>query len=178
MNPLVQQTKVDLGGIYPIGLLREFFPRPPEFTQVPNFYQSAVYGPWFAARIVQQVWAWGNPQRAGRPQYDAVGGASYFNLGWYGGGFDLSGWLQVSQRQCNCYDLAGIVQLGRCLLMDGNGNELFDSRWVFQNPNGFINQCVLYGWDVMYPFPPGVNNPFFLNQSKYSASSTRLTSYD
>ncbi|KAI9681747.1 MAG: hypothetical protein M1829_000492 [Trizodia sp. TS-e1964] len=163
VNPLVTQTKVDLSGVYPIGLVRQFFPSPLEFPQGVNFSQSTIYGPWFAARVVQQVWAWGNPHAVGKPQYDAYGGASFYNMTKYGGGFELDNWLRVSQLYCNCYDLAAIIQLGISLLLDSAGHELPASRWVFQQPNGYINQSLLYGWAEAHPYPPGVNNPFFLN---------------
>ncbi|KAG4441287.1 hypothetical protein IFR05_003215 [Cadophora sp. M221] len=162
-NPALIQTRVNLNGIYPIGLARLFFPAPAEFTAIGNFHQSAVYGPFFAARVVDQVWAWGNPEGHGKPQYDADGGGSYYNVSQLGGGFNLQGWLSATYPLCNCYDLAGIVQLGCCLLLSSNADELLDSRWVFQEPNGFVKPCLLYGWSATYPMPPGVNNPFFLN---------------
>ncbi|KAK0105141.1 hypothetical protein ONS95_004460 [Cadophora gregata] len=162
-NPALTKTRVNLNGIYPIGLVRLFFPAPTEFAAIANFNNPSVYGPFFAARVVDQVWKWGNPQGPGRPQYDARGGASYYNVGGFGGGFNLQDWLAVTYRACNCYDLAGIVQLGCCLLLSSIADELLDSRWVFQNPNGFVRPCILYGWGQTYPSPPGVNNPFFLN---------------
>ncbi|KAL5321066.1 hypothetical protein ACEPPN_011876 [Leptodophora sp. 'Broadleaf-Isolate-01'] len=140
-NPALTKTRVNLNGIYPIGLVRLFFPAPTEFTATGNFNNSSVYGPFFAARVVYQVWAWGNPQGPGKPQYDAVSGGSYYNVGRFGGGFNLQDWLSVTYASCNCYDLAGIVQLGCCLLLSSNADELLDSRWVFQGPNGFVNPC-------------------------------------
>jgi hypothetical protein len=175
MNPFVTQTRVNLSGIYPIGLLRLFSPTPTEFTGIANFYQSAVYAPWYAARVISQVWAWGNPHAGGRPQYDAYNGASYYNVSSLGGGFNLANWLNSVFPACNCYDLAAITQLGCCLLLTSDGSEALDSRWVYQQPNGYIKQCVLYGWGELYPYPPGVNNPFFMNLSECYPKIKSLT---
>ena len=89
-----------------------------------------------------------------------------------GGGFNLEDWLTSKYITCNCYDLAAIMQLGCCLLLSSAGYELLDSRWVYQEPNGYINQCELFGWSATYPLYPGVNNPFFLNSSKLSPTIT------
>ena len=156
-------TCVNLGAIYPISLCRLFFPAAIELVNILNPDQD--YGRSYAKRVVQRVWTWGNPFQPNRPFYDAMKGASFYNVGSGGGSFNLAGWVAGIASKCNCYDLAAIVQLGCCLLVDINGNELLNSRWVFQSPNAFIKPCVLYGWGTKYPYPNGVNNPFFQQQS-------------
>lgn len=158
----VMRTQLNLGGIYPIKLIRQFFPAPPEFTNVANFLNT--FAQWYARRTVQKVWDWGNPNVNGRPYYNSIGGESHYNMGSCGGSFPLDDWFNVQSTSCVCFDLAAITQLGCGLLLDMNGGELLDSKWVFQMPNGYIKAGVLYGWTSI-PYPNGVNNPGFGNFS-------------
>jgi hypothetical protein len=175
-NPL-GITSVNLGAIYPISLCRLFFPAATELVGIPNFYQT--YAVAYSKRVVQRVWTWGNPHQPNKPYYDTLNGASFYNVGSGGGSFNLSDWMAGSAPRCNCYDLAAIVQLGCCLLIDVHKNELLNSRWVLQSPNAFIKQCVLYGWETQYPYPNGVNNPFFQRQSMLASfyPNSSLRSY-
>lgn len=156
-------TRVKLDARYPIALCRLFFPFVTEIIGIQNIGQ--VYGRLYARRTVLRVWTWGNPMQPNRPYYDTISGASSYNVSLYGGSFNLAGWMAGSGVCCNCHDLAAIVQLGCCLLVDENSNELLNSRWVGQSPNAYIESCLLYGWGLLYPLPNGVNNPFFNDAS-------------
>ncbi|MCJ1393731.1 hypothetical protein MMC18_006607 [Xylographa bjoerkii] len=154
------RTQLDLQGKYPISLLRWFFPSPPEFAGVANF--DINYKSWYARRSIMKIWDWGNPHAGTRPQYDADSGASKYNMGACGGSFEWDEWVTADYPTLNCYDLAGISQLSCGLLVADYGDELLDSRWVFQTPNGYPLTGTLYGWGApTCPNPPGVNNPFF-----------------
>lgn len=100
---------------------------------VPFYIQRAIVG---------VIW---NP-RLTKPRYDTYSGQSYYGISNLGGGFRLRDWYYTTYDKCNCYDVAGISQLACSLLMDNAGNELADSHWVFQEPNGYINPGPLIRW--------------------------------
>lgn len=158
-------TQVDLGSVYPIRLCRFFFPNAEEIVNINDL--DTTYAVRYFSRVVNVVWNWGYTNlQTDRPFYDAQNGASFYNVVSGGGSFNLDKWITGGQSRCNCYDLAAIVQLGCCLLIDAHSNDLSNSRWVYQIPTGFVDACLLYGWSTVYPLPPGVNNPFFANVSK------------
>lgn len=165
-GPLVQmnallETAVDFAGSYPIGLLRMFWPTPADLATAPahNFDQIAVNGPWYVARAMDRIWAWGTPHLGTKPQYDVVSGASFYNMGFYGGSFKLREWMAaaVPGARLNCYDLAAIAQLACAVYVDPNGIEVLHSRWVFQNPNGYILPGTIFGWEGY----ANCNNPYW-----------------
>lgn len=140
-NPL-GITSVDLGAIYPIALCRLFFPSAAEVVGIPKFYQT--YAAVYAEHVARRVWIWGNPYQPNRPYYDSLNGASFYNVSLGGGSFNLAGWKAGSAPRCNCYDLAAIMQLGCCLLIDVQNNELLKSRWVLDATTatpGASNKC-------------------------------------
>lgn len=144
---------------WPVGLIRQFWPQPTEFSGIANFDSSTVYGPWYANRTMNAIWGWGTPHSSGKPQYDATTGGSHYNVGPYGGSFKLKEWL-MGGALCNCYDLSSISQLACAVILDVNGNERLFSQWVFQEPNGYILPGTLYGRDDK----PNCNNPGFLTR--------------
>ena len=106
---------------------------------------------------MDQIWSWDNSHAGAKPRYDAVVGKASYMEGAYGGVFDLQAWLNCDEPRLNCYDLAGVSQLSCMLLLGPDGSEVLDSRWVFQEPNGYILPGLLYGWTDR-----GLcNNPFF-----------------
>lgn len=105
---------------------------------------------------MDRIWSW--PQDNLGPRYDNQDGASKYGMGGLGGYFALAEWLVRSHGTCNCYDLAGISQLACALLIDERGLEVLNSKWVYQNPNGFIKIGPLYG-----RLGVDCNNPFWGN---------------
>lgn len=164
VNSDLLKTRVNFNSSYPVGLLRQFWPQPTEFNTIPNIISRAVYGPWYANRAMQTIWSWATPHQPNRPQYDCIQGAPAYNVGYYGGSFNLNQWLAACAPggTCNCYDLAAISQLACAVFLDQNGNEELFSQWVYQNPNGFVLPGTLYGRDT----EPNCNNPFWL-QGEY-----------
>jgi len=67
----------------------------------------------YGAAIAQAVWDYGGS--GARPlQYNCLyagGGGANYSQTHLGGWYRLGDWLQKLHRYCNCYDLAGIVQL-------------------------------------------------------------------
>lgn len=152
-----ERTRTNLSGVYPIGLLRNFLPNPLEQNDVPNVQSIQSYGPWYVDRCMRRIWSWPQVDNAG-PRYDNQHGAPKYGMTDLGGYFALAEWLARVHGTCNCYDLAGISQLACVLLIDENGVEVLNSKWVYQNPNGFIKTGPLYGrLDV------NCNSPFWEN---------------
>jgi len=150
---------------YPIALWRLFVPTPTEFQLQP----PAADVVWYIQRAVAVVWS--PTQQV--PRYDTASGAPYYVDGGLGGGFKLAAWVSVTYPRCNCYDLAAIAQLAVCLLMDTQGAELADSRWVFQQPNGFINPGPLFRWVAFGGDHLRCNTPFWTSASTYATSAPR-----
>ncbi|MCJ1246638.1 hypothetical protein MMC30_003847 [Trapelia coarctata] len=95
-----------------------------------------------------------------RFRYDTRYGASHFGPYGYGGNFDLRSWVRQSlipNTVVNCYDQAGIFQIGLGLSPHAK------STWKFLSPFGYITQTNLIGVGLC-------NNPFY-----ESNGSTALT---
>ncbi|MCJ1400403.1 hypothetical protein MMC11_003608 [Xylographa trunciseda] len=152
-------TRVDFGSTYPIGLVRQFWPRPSEFQDVPNFRSIEVYTAWYVQRAIKSIWDWGTPHEPDRPRYDCKGGAASYNVNGLGGSFDLQRWFAPCSPSgtCNGYDLAAISQLACAMLLNDEGNEFVRSKWVLQSPVGYVLPGTLYGREAV----PDCNNPFF-----------------
>lgn len=98
------------------------------------------------------------------PRYDTTRGGSYYNMNTLGGSFNLDWWIKKMYPSCNCYDLAGIAQLACGILVDEKANELVDSRYVWQNPNGYINPGPLFGWVPFGGLNLQCNSPFWTSK--------------
>jgi len=86
-----------------------------------------------------------------RFRYDTRYGASHFGLSGGGGNFKLRDWVRQSLIRnaiVNCYDQAGIFQIGLGLSPHAN------STWKFMSPFGYIQQTDLIGVGPC-------NNPFY-----------------
>jgi len=134
-------------------LWRLFVPTPTDFQQRP----PAADVVWYIQRAVAVVWS----PTLRVPRYDTASGKAYYVGGSLGGSFKLAAWVAVTYPRCNCYDLAAIAQLAICLLMDAQGAELADSKWVFQEPNGFINPGPLFRWVAFGGDHLRCNTPFW-----------------
>ena len=146
---------------YPIILWRLFVPNLREYSNDPSLPSLTV--PFYIRRSVGIVW---NPS-SDNPRYDTSEGRPFYAEGPLGGGYNLPAWDRKQSPRCNCYDLAGILQLACCLLMNPNGMELADSRWVFQAPNGFINPGPLLGWVRAGGDNLRCNTPFWESAGTY-----------
>ena len=132
-------SQVDMASGYPIALLRQFVPNPLEFLpHISNSYEIV----WYIQRATLQVW---NPSSS-KPRYDTRFGRACYVESHLGGSFNFPAWESSIYPSCNCYDLAGVLQLACCLLRSNGGLELADSHWVFQSLNGFINEGPLFRW--------------------------------
>lgn len=106
---------------------------------------------------MEKIWNYGNPNPGNKLQYDTTSGGSSYNMGHCGGSFDLKTWVDNPKPFLNCYDLAGISQLGCCILVETDSSDALQSLWVFQYPYGYILKGALYGWVAK-----GLcNNPFW-----------------
>jgi len=84
-------------------------------------------------------------------RYDTRYGASHFGPYGYGGNFNLRSWVRQSLTRntvVNCYDQAGIFQIGIGLSPHAK------STWKFLSPFGYITQTNLIGVGPC-------NNPFY-----------------
>lgn len=148
-----ERTRVDMSPGYPISLWRLFAPSPSELPDNPEL-DVATY---IQRAIISVIW---NPCST-KPRYDTNSGSPYYGVSKYGGGFSLKDWVKATYERCNCYDVAGISQLACSLLMDNEGNELANSNWVFQSPNGYINPGPLIGWVKYGTDHLRCNSPFW-----------------
>lgn len=153
-NPLSPDvpSRVDLTPGYPIWLFRLFAPCPTEFPAAPGDLLD-----FYIRRAMDVIW---NPGST-TPRYDTTHGASSYNMNILGGSFNLDCWIKELYPGCNCYDLAGIAQLACTILVDDSGNELVDSRFVFQDPNGYVNPGPLFGWVAFGGDHLRCNTPFW-----------------
>ena len=119
-----------------------------------------VYASWYTKRSLGAIWTSGNPHKDGRPRFDSESGASLYSMTAVGGSFDLNRWYAdcLPNGPCNSYDLAAMIQLACAVLINPDGVEFVRSRWVFQQPNGFVMPGTLYGRDDVST----CNNPFFM----------------
>lgn len=163
-TPARQNTRVDLSPGYPIALFRWFSPNPTEFL---NVTQNDILN-FYIARAMIKIWTW--PDANLSPRYDVVGGASKYGVGVFGGSFSLVDWMNKKFPTLNCYDLAGISQLACAILVNQNGDEIVDSHWVLQFPNGYVNPGPLYGWNRVNDGRNHMacNNPFWAAGGQYS----------
>lgn len=152
MAPVFHPSRINLSPGYPIGLFRMFSPSP---TEIPNDSNDILA--WYIQRAMDVIW---DPTSI-KPRYDTRYGGSYYNMTSVGGSFNLDGWINKSFPACNSYDLAAIAQLACTILVDNSGNELVDSRWVYQYPNGYINKGPLYGWVPFGGDHLNCNSPFW-----------------
>lgn len=86
-----------------------------------------------------------------RFQYDARWGAPHFDVGPYGGNFELGLWTRrctIRNAPINCYDLAGILQIAVGLAPE------VKCAWKFMAPFGYLLQTNLIGVGCC-------NNPFY-----------------
>ncbi|KAF2962879.1 hypothetical protein GQX73_g10692 [Xylaria multiplex] len=146
------RTRVDMTPGYPILLFRLFAPSPRDLPATAA--QDVVF---YIQRAVRVVW---NPSLS-RPRYDTRYGAAQYVQTSLGGGFKLQEYFNSAFETCNCYDMAGICQLALSILVDASGAELADSRWVFQQPNGFINPGPLIRWVTAGGDHLRCNTPFW-----------------
>jgi len=86
--------------------------------------------------------------------YDTDSGAPSFGCTGNGGNYNLSSWAKLvgTGWNVNCYDQAGIVQIGLGLGLNGA------STWKYMKPYGFINTTDLIGVGTC-------NNPFYTSNN-------------
>ncbi|CAG8764382.1 7071_t:CDS:2, partial [Acaulospora colombiana] len=102
--------------------------------------------------------------------YDTTNGAPRFGVGDKGGEFDLGTWTRSTNQsvRINCYDQAGIVQIGIGLAPN------LSATWYYCEPFGFINTTKLVG------IPQDCNNPFFKSNNtnpKVGNNDSQRTSF-
>lgn len=167
-----QKSRVNFGAGYPIAAFRLFSPSPLEFQGKPDLLR------WYIARAMNVVWNWSVPGRVLR--YDTFAGLTKYGQYPPNGTFDLAAWMQIQHLTLNCHDLAAVGQLACAILVDKAGEELLDSKWVFQEPNGFILPGPLYGWVTAGGENLRCNNPFWSNPkySEFASISTLLCESD
>ncbi|KAI5808203.1 hypothetical protein DFH27DRAFT_650720 [Peziza echinospora] len=156
-NPQV----VDFGGAYPIGLLRMFLPVPTEFSSIPA---NVPVVQWYLQRSLLQIWHWDTNDEIPVTvplKYNSISGTPGYGVGAFGGLFRLRRFTMNMFQLVNCYDLAALAQLACNILRDGQGQEVPQSSWVYQWPNGYIVPGALFGW----PEYPNCNNPFWAANS-------------
>lgn len=154
-----QKSRVNFGAGYPIGAFRLFSPSPLEFQGQRDLLQ------WYIKRAMTVVWNWTVPGRI--LKYDTVSGSTKYGQLPTEGTFDLAAWLKIQYLTLSCHDLAAVSQLACAVLVGDDGSELLDSKWVYQEPNGFILPGPLYGWVASGGENLRCNNPFW-NNPKYS----------
>ncbi|KAI0467682.1 hypothetical protein F4859DRAFT_230330 [Xylaria cf. heliscus] len=146
------RSRVDMDPGYPILLFRLFAPSPRELPVMPA--QDVMF---YIQRAVGVVWS----PNLSSPRYDTMQGRAQYVYSGFGGWFKLREYYNRTYPTCNCYDMAGICQLALSLLMDASGNELADSHWVYQSPNGFINPGPLIRWVTAGGDHLRCNTPFW-----------------
>lgn len=95
-------------------------------------------------------------------QYDCYRGANYYSENKYGGGFKLRAFLRAAFPLCNCYDLAGAVQIYLGAL------GIDDVTWILTEPYGYLNETSLVGRGQ-------VNNPFYLMYDPPASPVTEIS---
>lgn len=165
-------ARPDFQNKFPIDLFRLFLPALSEFTSNNPDY------PWYLNRTIQQIWNLGNavnPLTAGyQPlQYAVVPNSSAYVPNHFGGQFQLRRFVATLFRGVNCYDLAAITQLAIAMIQkpqNAGTNEVLDSRWIFCQGFGYINEGPLFGW----PQYPNCNSPFFSEGQPYYSNPADL----
>ncbi|KAI9741653.1 MAG: hypothetical protein M1834_000037 [Cirrosporium novae-zelandiae] len=166
VDSIDQKVAIRLKNRYPIGLNRWFFANGlKDFAGLQASSFNTEFPAWYAKRAMEIIWDWGNPHRDNRPMYASIAQPSRYGMGFCGGSFQLGDWFRNRYPHVICFDLAAITQCACALLVDDGGREILDSTWVFQQPNGYIKPGILYGYqgNAGTPWPPGINNPGFLN---------------
>jgi hypothetical protein len=148
-----ENTRVDMRPGYPVILYRLFAPSPHELPP----YMADDVTTYLRRATIDVIWN----SSLSKPKYDVWNGASWYGVSQQGGSFKLNDWYLSSSNFCNCYDLAGITQLACSLLIDGNQDELVNSHWVFQLPNGYINCGPLIRWVTAGGLNLKCNSPFW-----------------
>ncbi|KAF2453983.1 hypothetical protein BDY21DRAFT_354728 [Lineolata rhizophorae] len=163
------RVRADFGGRYPVILLRLFFPSLSEALSIAGIHPPVAPETWYIKRAVDTIWKFGTTPDVNKSvriprkiHYDNVNGAPSYGVSPKGvGTFQLSRWAKAQFDQCNCQDLAAIVQLACNVLVSGpNSIEVVDSRWIEHRPHGFLNPGTLFGW----PEYPRCNNPTWKNK--------------
>ena len=172
------QSGIDLGGVYSISLLRLFLPQPTEFVLVPNF--DSVYLQWWMSNCLKKI-------PTSRFIYDTIVGKSGFGVGCCGGSFRFDEFLKAAfptnsaaappSLLIHSFDLAPLAQLACSLLVDENGDEKLNSKWVCKSPFGVQKPGVPFGvTDKTVPavsWLEGVNNPYFSGEGERTTNTIR-----
>ncbi|TKA63528.1 hypothetical protein B0A49_06293 [Cryomyces minteri] len=108
--------------------------------EIRRFEDSSIALAYYAQQICRHVWNYGGPGTAGiKPlQYDCEKGVPKYidfspHLG-VAGVYNLGRWLRRFFDTCNCYDLAGIVQLACAALGTSpvpNILSVLETEWVY-----------------------------------------------
>lgn len=101
--------------------------------------------------------------RSRKLRYDTYAGRPQFNMTAKGGNFNLDAWTRKTEDRLNCFDLAGITQLALDIVVDDQGNDVFDARYISQERHGLIKPGPLYGWLSKNSDQMRCNNPMWDN---------------
>lgn len=160
----------DFDDRYPIDLFRMFLPS--QWEILDNSRKNLLS--WYLNRSIEVIWNFGikgHKEFPGRPitRYDVCSAASSYLSPisgvarqsfqpYYGGLFDLRKWVGGVFSYCNGADLNALAQLACSMILDVNGKEVLDSKWIVGIGNpvlgrdyfGYIKSGPLFGW-VEYP---------------------------
>jgi len=172
------RSGINLGGVYPINLLRLFLPQPPEFVPVPDFDKVCLQ--WWMSNCLKKI-------PTSRFLYDTIIGKSGFGAGCCGGSFRFDEFQRAAfpinsasappPLLVNSFDLASLVQLASCLLVGENGDEKLNSKWVCKSPFGVQKPGVPFGITdktvPAVPWPKGLNNPYFSGEGECATNTAK-----
>jgi hypothetical protein len=92
----------------------------------------------YAKRIAQKIWSCGGPALKYHCLYPG-GGRAMYGCVQFGGTFRFGDWHRKLYQYCNCYDLAGIVQLAcKALGMRPTGGQDVPVRYLFFSQRGHL----------------------------------------